>query len=239
MPTFTHGKNAKVLMGGYDLSAYFNKVQNKGTAETAEVTTLGATSKSYIPGLKDSTLTVDGFWSGEVGGIDPYMSSVVGGTGIWTVVFATDAIGARGYGASVIDTAYEVGAEIGGAVSITAEGQATVGPEPVVVLNPLSAKTATGTGTQVDNTTSTANGSASYLHVTAVGGSSSPSLAVKVQHSADASTWADLAVFTTVTTANASERIASTGTVNRYLRASYTITGTSPSFTFHLSTARL
>lgn len=239
MPTFTHGKNAKVLMNGADLSAYFSKVNSKGSAETAEVSTLGATSKAYIPGLKDSTMSVDGYWSGDVGGVDEYLSARIGSTTIWTVVFSADALGARGYGASTVETTYEIGAEIGGAVSVSAEGQATVGPEPVVVLNPLSAKTATGTGTQVDNTTSTANGSASYLHVTAISGTSSPSLAAKVQHSSDGSTWADLAVFSTVTAAGASERIASTGTVNRYMRATWTLTGTSPSFTFHLSTARL
>jgi hypothetical protein len=239
MPTFTHGKNAKVLMDGADLSAYFSKVSNKGSAETAEVTTLGANAKAYIPGLKDATISVDGYWSGDVAGVDSYLASNIGSTGIWTVIYAADALGARGYGATVVDTSIEVGAEIGGAVSISAEGQATVGSEPVVVLNPLSAKTATGTGTQVDNTTSTSNGSASYLHVTATSGTSTPSLAVKVQHSADASTWADLAVFTTVTTANTAQRVASTGTVNRYLRAQFTITGTTPSFTFHLSTARL
>ena len=239
MPTFTHGKNAKVLMNGTDLSGYFSKVHSKGSAETAEVSTLGSTSKAYIPGLKDSTMTVDGYWSGDANGADTYLASTIGSTGIWTIVFATDALGARGYGSTVIESDYEVGAEIGGAVSVSATGQATVGPEPIVVLYPLAAATATATGTQVDGTAATANGSASYLHVSAVSGTSSPSLAAKVQHSADGSTWADLAVFTTATAANTAQRVASTGTVSRYLRAIYTITGTTPSFTFHLSTARL
>jgi hypothetical protein len=64
-------------------------------------------------------------------------------------------------------------------------------------------------------------------------------MTAKIQHSADNSSWADLGTFTAVTAANAYQRISGTGTVNRYLRAQYTITGTSPSFTFHLSAARL
>jgi hypothetical protein len=238
MPTFTHGKNAKVLMNGADLSAYFSKINVKASAETAEVSTLGSTSKSYIPGLQDATLSLDGYWSGDVAGAEADLSSKFGSNATWTFIWQTDAVGAFGSAATTIETSYEIGAEIGGAVSITAEGQSTVSQEYVVVLNPLSAKTATGTGTQVDNTTSTANGSASYLHVTAASGTT-PNLVAKTQHSVDGSTWVDLATFTAVTAAPASQRVATTGTVNRYLRAQFTITGTSPSFTFHLSTARL
>ena len=237
MPTFTHGKNAKVLANGYDLSAYFNKADFKASADVAETTTLGASAKTYIAGLEDATVSLDGYWSQEAGGSDPQLQAYLGTTTIWTILMGGDTLGARGYGASTFDTTLEIGAEIGGAVTITAEAQSTTGQDGVVVLNPLSAKTTTGTGTQVDNTTSTANGGAAYLHVTAASGTT-PSLTVKVQHSADGSTWADLATHTAVTAANQSERIAFSGTVNRYLRASWTISGTSPSFTFHLSAAR-
>lgn len=239
MPTFTHGKNVKVFANGYDLSSYFSSVTASGTADTAEVTTFGLNSKAYIPGNKDATVSAEGFYAGGAGDVDERLAAQIGEVAVWTTIMGADALGARGYGIQTVDTAYEVGAEIGGAVAVSAEGQSIVGLEPVVVLNPLSAKTATGTGTQVDGTASTLGGASAYLHVTAKAGTDTPTLTVKVQHSADASTWADLITFSAVTAANGYQRLSATGTVNRYLRAAWTISGTNPSFTFHLSAARL
>lgn len=237
MPTFTHGKNAKVFANGHDLSAYFSTITTAGSADTAEVTTFGKSSKAYIPGTKDATLSAEGYFAGGTDDVDERLAAQIGEVAVWTAVFSADVLGARGYGLHTVDTTYEIGAEVGGAVSVSAEGQSTVGMEPVVVLNPLSAKTATATGTQVDNGASTTNGLAAYLHVTAASGTT-PTLVVKVQHSADASTWADLVTFTTMDAAHDYERATATGTINRYLRADWTVAGTNPSFTFHLSAAR-
>lgn len=237
MPTFTHGKDAKFLANGYDLSTYFSSVSQAGSAETAEVTTLGNSSKAYIAGLKDSTFSVEGYYDASAGGSDEVVAGVLGTETVWTVVMGPDALGSRGYGAKTIGTSVETGAEIGGAVTISAEAQATTGPDAVVVLHPLASRTGNGNGTQVDNGAATTNGAAGYLHVTAKSGTIS--LVVKVQHSSDGSTWADLITFSTVTAANASERVTATGTVNRYLRALWTLSGSSPNATFHLSAARL
>lgn len=238
MPTFTHGKDAKVFANGYDLSGYLTSVTVSGESDTAETSTLGNSAKSYIAGMKDATVKADGFFSGEIGGSDERLAAQLGSTVIFTVVLSADAVGANGYGMTAIETTYETGAEIGGAVAASIEGQSSCGQEPIRVLNPLSAQTATGNGTAVDNLVSTANGYSAYLHVTAVSGTT-PSMTAKVQHSADNSSWSDLATFTAVTAANGYQRITGTGTVNRYLRAQWTITGTTPSFTFHLSAARL
>lgn len=232
MPTFTHGKNALVLMDGRNMSEFFSTATTSGSADTAEVTTFGASSKAYIPGVKDATVSVEGYFAGGVDEVDQTLGAVTGGDGVWTVVFG-DALGARGNASAVVGTSYEIGAEVGGAVSVSAEGQSTTGTDGVVVLHALAAETSTGTGTQVDGTAATANGSACYLHVSELSGT----LTVKVQHSADGSVWVDLATFSPSGVSGA--RAATTGTVNRYLRASWTISGTSPSASFHLSAARL
>jgi hypothetical protein len=237
MPTFTHGKNATVLANGYNLSPYFNSVTASGSSDTAEVSTFGNASKAYIPGMRDATFSVEGYYDASAGAVDETLSAILGTETVWTTVMSADAIGARGYAANTISTTVETGAEIGGAVTVSAEGQSTNGLDAIVVLHALGAETASGTGTQVDNGAATTGGAAGYLHVTAVSGT--PSITAKVQHSSDGTTWADLITFTAVTTANASERIAVTGTVNRYTRALWTISGGSPSATFHLSAARL
>jgi len=237
MPTFTHGKNATVLANGYNLSPYFNSVTASGSSDTAEVSTFGNNSKAYIPGLKDATFSVEGYYDATAGAVDQSVSAMLGTETVWTTVMSADAIGARGYGAGTIGTSVEVGAEIGGAVTISAEGQTDGGLDPIVVLHALGAETASGNGTQVDNGAATTGGAAGYLHVTAISGT--PTITVKVQHSSDGTTWADLITFTAVTAANASQRVAVAGTVNRYTRALWTISGGSPSATFHMSAARL
>lgn len=237
MPTFTHGKNATVLANGYNLSSYFNSVSASGSSETAEVSTFGDNSKKYIPGLKDATFSVEGYYDATAGAVDESLAAMLGNETVWVTVMNADAVGARGYAAKTIATTVDTGAEIGGAVTVSAEGQSTTGIDGIVVLKALSAVTAGGNGTQVDNTTSTTTGAVGYLQVTGISGT--PTLVAKVQHSTDGSTWVDLITFTSVTTANTAERIAVSGTVNRYLRALWTISGGSPSATFHLSADRL
>ena len=82
----------------------------------------------------------------------------------------------------------------------------------------------------------TSNGGVAYLNVTGVTGTS-PNIVVKVQHSTNNSTWVDLATFTAATAIGA-QRIPVSGTVNRYLRTLWTVTGTTPSLTFTASFAR-
>lgn len=238
MPTFTHGKQAKVFANGYDVSGYFNSVTVSGEADTAEVSTLGSDSKAYIPGMRDATLSLEGFYAGASGEIDEQLEARLGSTTTWTVVMTGDTVGALAYCVRAVDTTYEIGAEIGNAVAVTAEGQVTGGREAARVLHPVAARTASGTASGVDNGAATSNGLSAYLHVTAASGTA-PTLVVKVQHSADNSTWLDLATFASANAAGTYERVAVSGTVNRYIRASYTIGGTSPSFTFHMAAARL
>lgn len=237
MPTFTHGKNAKVLANGYDLSTYFNSLSVSGAADASEVSTFGNNSKRYIPGTKDATFSVEGYYDATAAGSDVRLAAMLGTQTVWTTVFAADAVGARGYGALTLGTSVETGAEIGGAVTVSAEGQATTGANPIVVLHALGAEIMTGVNPPVDNGAATSRGIAAYLQFTAKSGT--PTLTAKVQHSTNSSTWVDLATFTTTSTANTAQRVTTTGTVYRYLRAIWTISGGSPSTTFHISAARL
>jgi len=107
--------------------------------------------------------------------------------------------------------------------------------EGVIVL-PLAAVTATGTGSATNYGSSTSSGGAGTLQVTAASGTS-PTADVKIRHSADDATYADLITFTQAT-ARTAERKTVTGTVNQYLKVSYTIGGTGPSFTVVVGFAR-
>ena len=59
---FKHGKDSKVFINNSDFSTYFNSVDVARTADVAESTTFGNSSKTYITGNKDGTFTVTGFF---------------------------------------------------------------------------------------------------------------------------------------------------------------------------------
>lgn len=68
------------------------------------------------------------------------------------------------------------------------------------------------------------------LVITAVSGTT-PSLTVSIDTSPDNSTWTAIAAYAAQTTTTAGVRKLFTG-VDQYIRASWTISGTTPSFTF-------
>ena len=73
MPTFVHGKSTDFELddtGGTSrsLSNVLTSVDFPETIETAETTAFGATSKSYIVGLRDATISVSGLWDATVDG---------------------------------------------------------------------------------------------------------------------------------------------------------------------------
>src|SRR5262249_50894233 len=119
----------------------------------------------------------------------------------------------------------------------SAEIQSSSGLGYGVILQPLAALTTTGSGALVDNGVATTKGGAGHLHITAFAGTT-PTIAVKIQHSVDGTVWVDLITFTTAT-AEFAERVEVTGTVNRHLRAIRTIGGSGgPSFTTAVAFAR-
>jgi hypothetical protein len=93
--------------------------------------------------------------------------------------------------------------------------------------------TAATLGASIDTAASAAFGAQAYLHVSALTGTD---VTVKIQDSADNSTFADVAglTFTQTTTAPGTQRIAisNTATVRRYVRATTVTTGGFTSATF-------
>ena len=96
-----------------------------------------------------------------------------------------------------------------------------------VILQPLATLTAAGNteATPVDNGASSAAGGSGYVVVPTVTLGGCTNLAVKVRHSPDNITYADLLSFTAVTTSPTAERKTVTGTVDRYLATARAWTG--------------
>ena len=230
-PTFSHGKNTKILVDGVDVSEWFKTWDAKRDIATAETSTIGNEAKTYIPGLGDGTFSLDGYADGSSGGIDGILNGAYGGTSVITCVSTLDAIGAPAVCAQVDETSLETSADVSSAVTLKLSGQATGGIDGCTVYHNLQQETSGGSETSINNGGSSANGASSYLHVTAVG----TTVTVKLQNSSDNSTWVDLIDHTAVTSAPGFEKLYVAGTVLEYTRCLWTQTG---DVTFHHAVVR-
>ena len=239
--TFKHGKNTAVLFDGYNLSAYFNEATTTQEVEVAETTAFGSSAKTYITGLKDATASTSGMFDGDANAVDEVLQGSVGVAASKALTFAPDggiAKGNRAATCQVKETSYEVSSPVGDVVAVSADFQADGGLDWGVFIDTTQTVSATGnqTGSQ-DNSASTSNGAVANLHVTA--NTLNAAITFRVQHSSDNSTFADYITFS-ATSAGAEEgqRVAATGTVNRYLRTAYTTSASSGSATFTIAVAR-
>ena len=235
MPTFRHGKNVNVFIDEFDFSTYFNDVSASTTVDTAESSAFGTSAKTYVVGHRDGTISLSGMFEGTAStGTDEFFDNALGNATKALVIVALEGH-SNGTGAIMLeadDTSYEVSSAIADIVQASAEFQSTDAVEHGKILSSGSAVTATGNGTGVDNTLATTNGGAGFLSVPV--NTRNGNITVKIQHSADNSTFADLVTFTVVSsTTKTSQRVevASGTTVNRYLRVNYTVAGSSGSAT--------
>jgi len=235
MPTFAHGKNVNVFLNEFDFSTYFNDVSASTSVDTAETSAFGTSAKTYIVGHRDGTISLSGMFEGTAStGTDAFFATALGSSTKNKIIVAPqgNSLAAGAIMLVADDTSYEVSSAIADVVQASAEFQSTDAVEHGKILSSGAAISATGNGTGVDNTTSSTNGGAGFLSVPV--NTRNGTIGVKVQHSADNSTFADLVSFTTVTsTQKTSERVevASGTTINRYLRVVYTVAGSSGSAT--------
>lgn len=236
---FIHGKNVAVFYNGANLSRYFNEASISQDIETAETTAFGDAAKTYITGLKDGTMSMSGMFDGAEGAIDATLSATLGATDadVATVVPAGAAIGNVSFSAAVRDTSYEISSPVSDVVAANLEVQATEGIDRGVLVAAGTTTASAATTSSIDNGSSTNNGGVGYLHVTS--NARNGSTVFTVQDSADNVTFADVVTFATVSaSATGGERVAITGAVDRYVRASAIPGGSSGSVTYTMAFAR-
>ena len=237
MPVFKHGKNAKVALGDLNSTAYLNEASLSSTSETAQTSVFGDGVTKYVLGLRDGTVSLSGFFEGSTGAIDEELSSYLGvdDSANFMVLPAGDSAGAGSrtwFGKGDL-TSYETSSPVSDVVSISAEIQADSGVNSGIYLRNVGGSAtfettgagATDNGTSVNNTTSTTDGGVGQVHV--MNNSLDGTVDVKIQDSADDTSWADLITFTQVASGNnASEQVTVTGTVDQYVRSQVTTGGT-------------
>jgi len=231
-----HGKQTIVLLNGVVMTTFLNEASAPtASQDTADTSTFSDSAKTYVPGLTDATFSLSGLFDGATDATDQVFQSTIGDTDDNLVVlYDGDTLNNTGWAMEGNSTSYEITAPVADVVSVSLALQSSTAAERIRVLHPLGAVTVTGTTSELDNSAGTTNGGSCFLQVTAASGTT-PTLDIDVEHSTTSgSGFTTLGSFTTATAAKSFERIEFTGTVNQFVRASFTITGTTPSFTMFL-----
>jgi predicted secreted protein len=127
MPTFAHGKSTDFALddtGGSsrNISDTLTDVSFPQTIDTAETTAFGSSNKSYIVGLKDTTISVSGIWDatvdGYISGTEPASRSFIYGP-------AGSTSGNVKYTGECIMTNYAVSNPVGDVVTFSIDLQVT------------------------------------------------------------------------------------------------------------------
>ena len=254
MPTFVHGKGTAVYLDEFVMTPYFNSTDVTLTNETAEITAFGATSKSYILGLADGTLSMSGMWTADTDGSDEELHAILGSATAANITIAEAAgtIGNRATIARCDEVNYSISNPVADVSTITADFQGTsnsgtLGTMTYGITSGVQLSTAAsidynalGNLSGVDGAAASTAGGAALLHVpvNSIGGGVTT---IKIQHDSSAGfgSAADLISFTAVGAgAKTSEMVVCSGTVNRYVRATASTAGSSGSITFMVSFAR-
>lgn len=126
---FKHGKNTvfKVDNSGgtlTDISSYLNSVTLPRSIETGETTSFGNSAKTYIVGLSDSTLSVDGTWDATV---DAHLAGVLGQDASLTFEYGPEGSGSGAikYTGECYLTSFETSSPVADVVKFSAEFQVT------------------------------------------------------------------------------------------------------------------
>lgn len=233
----TSGLGARLFVGGYDLSGDISAVDTiAGSIGLLDVTDITQLAHSRIGGPRDGSMSFTSFF--DPANAHPVLSALPRGDvqmQFWAPPLAMGT--ARTVAClNAKQVNYDPTRANDGALTNKTEGQGNgFGLEWCM---PLTAGLRTDTtathGPDLDCGALTAFGGQAYLQVTGFAGTS---VTVTVEHSADNSTWSTLLSFAAVTAAPNGQRaaVASTATVNRYLRVSTAGTFTSASFAVALA----
>src|SRR3990172_9762122 len=168
---FIHGSKAKIYLNGYNMSPYLRNVQAPFTIDTAETSTFGNLFKTYVPGLKDGSISCDGIYDGATDAVDQVFTAALDSTAedIFTLCIQGDVFGGPGFGFSSTTTNYQVTSGIGDVSQVTIQGQNNMGLERGLILHALAQETADnidGTNNGVDGGAATTTGWSAYLQIT-------------------------------------------------------------------------
>lgn len=219
----------QIFVNGADLAGFFKTVAPSYTVAELDSTCLNTSGNaSYLPGVKDSALSVEGiadYADADNDGFNDILTAArsSGADVVVSIAYATVTAGGLAVMAGGPLTSYELISPLNqlNMASFGIKGNNAVG-EGKWITAKMEASSGTNNSASLDNGAATSNGGIFHAHLflepasTATSGGTS----IKLQHSTNNSTWADLVasqVFAGTFSAVRSQVAAGT-TVNRYLR---------------------
>jgi hypothetical protein len=234
------GKWGRVFVDGYALTVDVSDVTISNTNDELESSGYGM-DKRYLVGQGDASITVDGYYTTATA------AALQAGNGkIISVAIGDNAaptVGAPTFSISACQTEATVKPPKDGLVAINAKflPDATVaniaGLDIGVMLCDTTDTSADGNGTALDQAAQSTAGGVGICHITGV--SASDTVVVNIQDSANGTDWADLITFTIDGSVAAAQRLEVTGTVDRYVRAEWDVTGSGVAIDIFVAFKRL
>lgn len=232
--------NAKLWVGGYDLSGDVNAIALKYGAEMKEKTTFGSGGfRERLPGVQFYSFQHEGYWTGGTGNVDDAIFNAAFGLQNTVMTIDGQGAGAEGdiaYTGQVAVASYAPGAKHGDvlAFSVSGDSDGDVLVRGKVLVNGTKTSTSTGTIFNLGAVSSTQKVYAA-LHVLDPVSGSSPTLDVVVQSAALVGFGSPSAriTFTQATAKGAQFKSTAGAITDAFWRVSWTIGGTStPTFPF-------
>lgn len=220
-------KNATILVNGYNFSTYFTAYEASNSVNPRDVTGFGDGCKNFIPTIRSGKITGSALWDSAAAKTHLILKSLP--TGHVTIIPETYTVGVNSVSLPFMLNNYNPQGKPDDAIrlgSLNFEAYGSnVGVEEGWVLQHASiTSTTTSTGVLDPENAALTTTCSATLHVWSA--TATDTYVIKVQHSTDNSTYADLITFTANGTSLTSERIAvASGTVNKYRRVVATRTG--------------
>lgn len=208
-----------LLVDGYDVLGVTTSLEDNLEAIIEETHALGDkwVKQEYV-GIKQAELTQEGFYDDDADSVNDALCTKGGSTRLLCYGLEGNAAGQHFIGYSgVLQASYTRIASRGELHRANAKYHGTGDMEEGIILHPHQNEIELGTTAAVDNKVSTPDGGSAYLQVSELDGTAT----VKIKHSEDGETWADLVVFSDIAKAPAAERKVATGTINRYLSVTW------------------
>lgn len=117
----THSKNSAFTYGGTALTSIIDNVSVSWNDEIAETTAIGQSSKTFLSGLKDATISLSGRFetgAGFDGALTAFMNAGTGAIYVYTPGTASVT-----FTGTALMTSYEVSSPVGDVVAFSAELQ--------------------------------------------------------------------------------------------------------------------
>jgi len=234
---FGHGTAARFYWHTFDMSGYAEEVSQQLSRSMAEYRPLNGNSVRRFPGHRDVQISLaGGALDPAAGANDAYVFARMDEDTprVFAFLPSGDVLGRVAYCGQTLHGSHQrtVGDDV---VRLPVAVMGTSDIDRCVVLRALTAG-GISPGSNVDGGAATDNGGAAYLICTAISGAGA-TLTVTVEDSANGVDFGTLVEMTALTAVGSEVKVV-TGEVLRYLRISWTLTGTNPAATWFAAFGR-